>query len=318
VNAAGPEDQGPVDNLCHTLTGAALSRAGFGRRTRFGQAALLVGANLPDLDVLVFATNHSAVAFRRGWTHGIVAQLLLPVLLTGALWLLARRRSRGSEDVPVRPAWLLALSCLGVLSHVALDYLNTYGVRLLAPFDWRWFYGDAVFIVDPWLWVVLGAGTWLAGRRGTTRPARMAIVMALCYVVGMIVSAHVARGAVVEAWREAGGRTPLAVMVGPVPAWPLSREVILDVGDAYVTGRLTFPDDVAFSPDRVPKNDRAPAVDVASRADDVRAFLVWSRFPYWTLGPGDAGGDVRVTVEDMRFRARGGARFRASAVVTVD
>lgn len=307
-----------MDNLCHTLTGAALSRAGLGGRTRFGPAALLVGANIPDLDVLVYATNHSAVAFRRGWTHGVVAQAVLPVLLTAVLWLLARRRPRRGADTPVRVTWLLALSYLGVLSHVGLDYLNTYGIRLLAPFDWRWFYGDAVFIVDPWLWLVLGAGTWLAGRYGSTRPARVAIGTALCYVVAMVVSAHVARAAVLEAWHEAGGRAPRAAMVGPVPVWPLTREVILDAGDAYVSGRFTFPRGVAFSSDRVSKNDQNPLVDVASRADDVRGFLVWSRFPYWTIEPGDAAGEARVTVADMRFRGAGGNRFRASAVVPVD
>ena len=37
-----------------------------------------------------------------------------------------------------------------------LDWLNTYGVRLLMPFDGRWFYGDALFIVDPWVWLLLG------------------------------------------------------------------------------------------------------------------------------------------------------------------
>jgi len=306
-----------LDNICHTLTGAALSRAGLGGRTRFGPTALLVGANLPDLDVLVFATNQSAVAFRRGWTHGVVAQVALPVLLTAVLWLLARRRASGHRT-PLRPAWLLALSYLGVLSHVGLDYLNTYGVRLLAPFDWRWFYGDAVFIVDPWLWFVLGAGTWLARRHGTTRPARVAIVTALCYVAAMVAGTRVARAAVLEAWREAGNRPPRAVMVGPVPLRPLSREVILDAGDAYVSGRFAFPADVAFSPERVPKNDTAPSVEVASRADDVRAFLVWSRFPYWTIEPEGAAGQVRVTVGDMRFGAQGGARFRASALVPLD
>ena len=53
-----------------------------------------------------------------------------------------------------------------MLSHVALDLLNNYGVRLLMPFSNRWFYGDAVFIIDPWLWLTLGAGIWLTRRRG--------------------------------------------------------------------------------------------------------------------------------------------------------
>ncbi len=30
-----------------------------------------------------------------------------------------------------------------------MDWLNSYGVRLLMPFSNRWFYGDALYIVDP-------------------------------------------------------------------------------------------------------------------------------------------------------------------------
>ena len=54
-----------MDNVCHTLVGAALGRAGLAQRTRFGAAALMISANIPDLDVLVFATNTIAVSFRR-------------------------------------------------------------------------------------------------------------------------------------------------------------------------------------------------------------------------------------------------------------
>ena len=56
-----------MDNLCHTLTGAALGKAGLAERTRFGMATLMVAANLPDIDVGVFLTDTLPVSFRRGW-----------------------------------------------------------------------------------------------------------------------------------------------------------------------------------------------------------------------------------------------------------
>ena len=55
-----------MDNVCHTLVGAAFGEAGLKRRTRFGGATLMIAANLPDLDVLVFTTDVPSVAFRRG------------------------------------------------------------------------------------------------------------------------------------------------------------------------------------------------------------------------------------------------------------
>ena len=49
-----------------------------------------------------------------------------------------------------------------------MDVLNSYGVRLLMPFSGRWFYGDALYIVDPWLY--LAAGRWdLDGRESGPR-----------------------------------------------------------------------------------------------------------------------------------------------------
>ena len=48
-----------------------------------------------------------------------------------------------------------------MLTHPALDWLNNYGMRWLMPFDGRWFYGDALFIIDPWVWLVLGGVLFL-------------------------------------------------------------------------------------------------------------------------------------------------------------
>ena len=72
-----------MDNVCHTLVGAACGAAGLNRRTRFGAATLMISANIPDVDVLVFATSSPWIEFRRGWTHGILAQIVLPIALTG-------------------------------------------------------------------------------------------------------------------------------------------------------------------------------------------------------------------------------------------
>ena len=67
------------------------------------------------------------------------------------------------------PKWLLILSFIAILTHPSLDWLNNYGVRLLMPVSDRWFYGDAVFIVDPWLWGILAAGVMLASAGPISR-----------------------------------------------------------------------------------------------------------------------------------------------------
>jgi inner membrane protein len=303
-----------MDNLCHTLVGAALGEAGLKHRTRFGAATLMVAANLPDVDVLVFATSIPAVAFRRGWTHGPMAQLLLPLLLMGVMLLIARRSRGQPERPPVDARWLFLLGFIGVLSHVGLDLLNPYGLRILAPFDWRWFYGDALFIIDPWMWLILAAGILVARRGNTTFAAKHALVIVVLYSAAMTLNAWRTRNIILTEWRSMRGGAPASLMVGPQPITPFRKQVIVDNGLEYETGVLSLiPRSLTWDAERVPKNDRDPRIALARQDPVVQGFLVWSRFPYWTFE--EVAGGTRVTVGDMRFAGQTPARFEASTIV---
>ena len=157
-----------MDNLTHSLVGAVLGQAGLKRKTGLAMPALIIGANIPDIDAACFfwleGTEH--LAFRRGITHGPPAMVLLPLILAGALWGFdrwqERRGKRPEGRLPVHFGWLYGLSLLGCLSHPAFDWLNVYGVRLLEPFSSAWSYGDTLFIIDVWLWALLiGLLAWL-------------------------------------------------------------------------------------------------------------------------------------------------------------
>ena len=248
-----------MDNICHTLTGAALGKAGLASRTRFGMATMMVAANLPDLDVAVFFTDTLPVSFRRGWTHGVLAQVALPIVLAGVMWAIARTRPHPSAPAhlpapartrqhPPAPDFrsLLLLSYIGVISHVFMDFLNSYGVRLLMPFSGRWFYGDALYIVDPWLYLVLGGGVWLASRAARagapepSRPARRALMLAGVYMVVMLASNLWARSVVRDGLARAGRPPETRFMVTPVVVNPFRREVLVDTGDRYEKGFVWF------------------------------------------------------------------------------
>jgi inner membrane protein len=311
-----------MDNLCHTLVGAAIGRAGLGRTTRLANATLMIAANLPDLDVLVLATDTPSVAFRRGWTHGVLAQLLLPIVLTAVMVLIGRRRRDAPGGPPLDARWLLALSYIGVYSHVFLDFLNNYGIRLLTPFDWRWFYGDTLFIMDPWLWLTLGGGVWLSRRLASAKPARVALTVAALYIGAMLVSARVARDIVLDAWRDERGGSPRALMVGPAPGTPFERQIIADAGEHYETGAFSWlpTPRVAFHSGQVPKNDQRRETMAARQTSGFQSFLVWSRFPFFQLEEEGAG--TRVSVADMRFmltnpvrNVLGRGRFTVTTVV---
>jgi len=159
-----------MDPIAHTLFGATMAEAGLKRKTALATATLLIGANIPDIDGLaMLVSSDYGLWFRRGWTHGILALLIWPFLLTGLMIGVDRliekrmwRRNRMRQGPPMRPVMLLGIAFLGVWSHPLLDYLNTYGVRLLMPFSDTWFYGDTLFIIDPWFWLLAGAGVVLA------------------------------------------------------------------------------------------------------------------------------------------------------------
>jgi inner membrane protein len=106
-------------------------------------------------------------------------------VLTGVLlaWDRRVRRRRDPAAAPARAGPLLALAALGVVTHPALDWLNHYGLRWLMPFDGRWFYGDAAFIIDPWLWLLLGGGALLTFSQSRSARVRWAVFFAAASVL---------------------------------------------------------------------------------------------------------------------------------------
>ncbi len=296
-----------------------MARSGLARRTALGTATLLVGANLPDVDVLAYLWGPAAdLAFRRGWTHGVLALALWPFVLTSAMLVTHRaiRRWGPSPDgPPISPRELLLLSTISVVSHPVLDTLNTYGVRWLMPFSGRWFYGDVLFIVDPWLWLMLGMGILLS--RHSTRPARVSLGLAAAYTVAMAVSAATARR---EARREIvqhTGESVTGLMLSPVPVTPFRRTIVAAQGDHYRVGRFRWLTAPRISPDSLRTVTRGdpddPVVAAASRTTVGRRFLSWARFPSFRA---ESRGPDRYVVHivDLRYADRPGVSFGAVSI----
>ena len=175
-----------MDPVAHTFTGMALAAAGLRRATPLAATALLMGVNAPDVDVVTaFGPQFEQLAFRRGWTHGVLALALWPFVLTGVLlaWDRYVRLRRKPDAAPARAGPLLALTALAVVSHPALDWLNNYGLRWLMPFDSRWFYGDALFVIDPWFWLVVGGAAFLTFSRSKLARVRWTVFFALATVL---------------------------------------------------------------------------------------------------------------------------------------
>jgi inner membrane protein len=294
-----------MDNLTHSLIGAVLGQAGLKRKTGLAMPTLIIAANLPDIDATCTVLGTVSLAMRRGITHGPIALLLLPLLLTGAMIAFDRwqagRGKRPADRLPLRPGWLLALAYIGCLSHPLFDWMNSYGIRLLEPFSHRWFYGDALFIVDPWLLAMLIAGVWLSRRWHSVRPAWAAIGGVAAYLaLNLTLSGMALRHLPSEL------RVSVAV-ANPVPLAFWRREVLWRDGIRY--GSYTVV------PWEVPRESRAPRpigmndVRIADRlpaSPAAQALLFWSRLPV-----AEAKGDT-VVLGDQRFQ--GGASIGTFAV----
>ncbi len=175
-----------MDPVAHTFTGMALAAAGLRRTTPLAATALLMGVNAPDVDVVTaFGPEFEQLAFRRGWTHGVLALALWPFVLTGVLlaWDRYVRLKRKPDAAPARAGPLFALTALAVVSHPTLDWLNNYGLRWLMPFDGRWFYGDALFVIDPWFWLLVGGAAFLTFSRSKLARVRWTVFFALASVL---------------------------------------------------------------------------------------------------------------------------------------
>src|SRR5436309_95692 len=162
-----------MENVSHTLAGFVLARGGLEKTTPLAATALVVGANLPDVD-LAWSSFKSALVYfhyHRGWTHSLPGAAVLTVLLWAVLlgvdrWVPAQRSGSGAR---ARPLPLLAAAAMGVGSHLLMDAANSYGVRPLLPWSDRWMYGDLWVIVDPWLWLFLGGAVYMTGEGGRRR-----------------------------------------------------------------------------------------------------------------------------------------------------
>ncbi len=181
-----------MDNLAHTLVGAALGRAIADRHVP--RAALIgaVAANIPDLaEVFTGYLGWSRADFllnHRGITHSLVGaavEIIVLVLIVGFI---------------VRPApWrrIALLVAVTVLSHLFMDWQGSYGWRPFLPWNATWYYLDWVAIADPFFWLLpLVALAWGANRHW--KP----LLPILCGggLIALVIARYIASGGTVSSW----------------------------------------------------------------------------------------------------------------------
>jgi inner membrane protein len=156
-----------VDNLTHSLVGLAAAKAGLERTSPYATAVCIIAANLPDADIVTLVEGPSIyLANHRGITHSIVGVLALGVALPVVFYACERFFARLMGRPPrARFKGLLVCSLAVIATHPLLDWTNSYGLRPFLPWDGRWIYGDILFIIDPFIWLLTGGACFLLTRK---------------------------------------------------------------------------------------------------------------------------------------------------------
>jgi inner membrane protein len=290
-----------LDNLTHSLVGAVMGRMGLKRLSPRAMPALILSANLPDIDSFVArGFGCDPLAAHRGFTHGVGGLVTMPFVAVAIIFLWEKLRP--GKEGPIKLGGLLLACFLGVLSHPLLDFMNTYGTRLFEPFSHRWFYADTLFIIDPWIWIALILGlemSWRAERLGRDwhRPAAWAFGALLGYIgLNAAISARAVALTVPLVERVA---PPRAGVAGEVPLQFWKRRMTWRgdaIGGTGTYNPLKGLNHAVLDPAIVPLNMDDPRLAAAAkRVSHVRAFLFWSRLPIVVERQG------RAYLTDQRF-----------------
>ncbi len=309
-----------MENVTHSLTGLALSRAGLDRFCPRAVWLLVLSANAPDVDIV--AAQQGAFRYlevHRGYTHsllGLPFMAALAVIVIAAIF---------RERLPWFKAWLLCV--VGVASHLLLDWTNSYGIRLLLPFSSRWFHLDLNGLYDVFILAVLAfAALWPSFTRLVSREigerrapsVRPLALFALAFFLLFDVGREALHNRVVAQLesRLYDGLPPLQTAALPDPFTPLRWTGIVETSAAYRLSEINPLGQLNLDNSRIfYKPPITPTLEAARTVDPFRYFLYFSRFPVWSFQPviGQNSRGTRLDLTDLRFGAPGVGSFHCIA-----
>jgi inner membrane protein len=302
-----------MDNITHTLTGLALANAGLNRKTRFATLALVIGSNLPDLDI-VWSLGGGAtyLKYHRGITHSILGAAVLAVLLAAAIYYLGKSAAPPKKPGPPLDArWMFFICLIALEGHVLMDFTNAYGIRLFMPFSSHWYAWDIMFIFDPLLLAMLIAGfaapalfRLISEEVGARKPGfRRGAIFSLSFLVLLWGLRDFAHRRVVEQLDSHiyGEEYPLRLGAFPSPANPFEWTGVVETDSAYrVIPASALDSDVNLSNAKIFfKPESTPALEAAEKTRTMVIFLDFARFPWANVNETEHGYDI--TIRDLRF-----------------
>lgn len=181
-----------MDNLSHSVVGLAVGEfvhrslpqePDAGRqhvRRRVLLFSCWAASNFPDIDLFLtplLAAPLGYLLHHRGHTHTLLYAIPQALLLWAMIWLLWPSARKLLKESASARTGVMAVLCLGFVLHMLMDYLNSYGIHPLHPFDSRWLYGDMVFIVEPLFWMAFGVPMAMTVQRPVPRGLLLALLV---------------------------------------------------------------------------------------------------------------------------------------------
>lgn len=146
-----------MDTITHGIAGALIGKAVFRgedlftskpmNRARVITWSLMLGAIFPDSDILRDWFSHNQMlilTWHRSFTHSLVCMPIFALLLAALTRGFARWRK---WDAPSFAA-LTGLYAVGILSHIFLDLVTSFGTMIWSPLQWSRPAWDLIFIID--------------------------------------------------------------------------------------------------------------------------------------------------------------------------
>jgi membrane-bound metal-dependent hydrolase YbcI (DUF457 family) len=146
-----------MDTITHGIAGALMSKALFHgddlfasrpmNRQRIVTWSTMLGAIFPDSDVfrdMLSRNDLLIITWHRSITHSLLCLPLFALFLAALTRGVARWRK---WDAP--PFWVLSgIYAAGILSHILLDLVTSFGTMAWSPLKWSRPAWDLIFIVD--------------------------------------------------------------------------------------------------------------------------------------------------------------------------
>ncbi len=285
-----------MDTPTHGLVGRLVARSIWPDEKGRGLVNLVtVTSMLPDIDVFLSSDALEGLQTHRGVTHSLLGAAIGAVAVA---WI-ARRV--GLKHVPFHRVY--GVSLFGLLLHILFDLVTSYGTMIFAPFSNYRACFDVLFIIDPYLDLILIGGL-LLGWRGLANRARgyrlgavaLAVYMGLNIAITGVSLLHL------ERWASSKGLRVEEKAAVPLPFSPLHRRgVVLSGGRWYDVPVSLFAGAEGEAED-YPSALSDPRLAGLWERRDGRIYGWFARFP--VVPQPLEGGAEDLLVQDLRFMIR--------------